>query len=350
MATRISSQDIGYTVGQLSLYPETLDTEGQLYRATNNTVTVLKQSLTYSGKYIITEDNSRFPNNGIIRIGPAPGQSGPAEMIYYDVKKDNGVFQDIIRGFAGSRQNQWPAGSIVTNAVFAEHHNSIKDAIIQTENNLGTVNSPATGSLNQILKSQESRFLSPKALFRAYPTKGSPPLKIRFQNFSTGPIVRSLWDFGDGTTSIETSPVHTYTKEGVYTVKLNIITSLGSQGYATKSNYITVDSTLRQPFFYVSPTFGVSKETADARSISPTKFHFVDQTDGDIVQRWWIIPMPDGTINTIFEPNPNIHTLDYIFEKSGEYNITLLSLLANQTLQKAYINPGNVVGGGIVVE
>ena len=350
MATRISSQDVGYTVGQLSLYPEALDTKSQLYQATNNTVTVLKQSLTYAGKYIITEDNSSFPSNGIIRVGPPPGQPGTAEMIYYNIKKENGVFQDIIRGFAGSRQNQWPAGSFVTNAVFAEHHNAVKDAIIQIENNLGTLDSPAEGSLNQILKFQESRFLSPKALFRAYPTKGAPPLKIRFQNFSTGPVVRSLWDFGDGTTSIETSPIHTYTKEGVYTVKLNVITSLGAQGYATKSNYITVDATLKQPFFYVTPTFGVSKQTADDNSISPTTFKFIDQTDGDIIQRWWIIPMQDGTVDTIFQPNPNIHTLNYIFKVPGEYNPVLLSLLANQTLQKAYINPGNVVGGGLIVQ
>lgn len=346
MATRVSSQDIGYTVGQLSLYPQALDTKNQLYQATNNTITTLKQSLTYAGKYVITQDNSQFPDNGILRIGPPPGQSGVAEMIYYEAKTNNGLFKDIIRGFAGSRQNQWPAGSVVTNAVFAEHHNAVKDAIIQIENNLGTIVNPTIGSLNEILKTQESKFLSPKALFRAYPTKGPSPLKVRFQNFSTGPIVRSLWDFGDGTTSIEASPIHTYNKEGVYTVKLNIITSLGAQGYAIKSNYITVDNTLKQPFFYVSPLFGVSKATAEAQSIEPTTFHFVDQTDGDIVQRWWII----DNSNTISQSNPNIHTLDYVFDEPGEYNPTLLCFLANQTLQKAYLNPGNIIGGGIIVE
>lgn len=346
MATRVSSQDIGYTVGQLSLYPQALDTRNQLYQATNNTITTLKQSLTYVGKYVIVQDNSQFPDNGIIRIGPPPGQPGPAEMVYYESKSNNGLFKDVIRGFAGSRQNQWPAGSVVTNAVFAEHHNTIKDAIIQIENNLGTLNSPATGSLNEILKAQEINFLSPKALFRAYPTKGAAPLKIRFQNFSTGPIVKSLWDFGDGTTSIETSPIHTYSKEGIYTVKLNIITSLGAQGYATKSNYITIDNTLKQPFFYVSPIFGISKKTASEQSIQPTKFHFVDQTDGDIAQRWWVI----DSSKTISQPNPNIHTLDYIFDEPGEYNPTLLCFLANQTLKKAYLNPGNIAGGGLIVK
>lgn len=343
MATRVSSQDVGYTVGQLSLYPESLDTKNQLYQATNNTFTILKNSLTYAGKYIVVEDNSAFPGNGILRIGPPPGKPGPYEMVYYESKTNN-LFKDIIRGFAGSRTNKWPAGSFVSNAVFAEHHNSVKDAIIQIENNLGVNVAPAEGSLNQILKEQERRFLSPKAIFRSYPTKGVAPLKIRFQNFSTGPIIRCLWDFGDGSTSIDISPTHTYVKEGIYTVKLNIITSLGAQGYATKSNYIEVNNTLVQPFFYVTPLFGVSKETADNESISPTTFHFIDQTDGEIIKRWWVV----GEEN-ILVSNPNIHTLDYIFDKPGEYNVTLLSLFADQTLKKAYLNPGNIVGGGVIV-
>lgn len=351
MAIKISSQDLGYQLGQLSLFPQAIDDESQLYSATNNSVTNLKQSLSYNGKYIIVEDNSSFPDNGLIRIGAPPGKPGSAELVYYGAKS-TGIFKDLIRGFAGSRQNLWPVGSFVSNAVFAEHHNSVKDALINIETNLGTKVSPATGTLNQILKRQETRFLSPKGIFRASITRGAPPLTVRFQNFSTGPIVRSLWDFGDGSTSIEKSPIHTYTTEGIFTVQLNVITSLGAQGYCTKNNYITVDKQENQAFFYVSPLYGVSDET---NSGNGTVFELTDQTDGDIVKRWWVL---DGdareygtseTTQTIFKNDPNEHTLKIVYKKKGEYNPSLLVLLSDQTLKKAFINPSNVTGLGIQV-
>lgn len=347
MVTRISSQDDGYTVGQLSLFPEALDSVYQLYKATNNSQTTLKQSLTYSGKYVVVEDNSSFPDNGVIRIGPPAGENGAAEMIYYD-SKTNGVFKDLIRGFAGSRQNPWPVGSYVTNSVSSQHHNSTKDAIIQIEADLGTADLPDPDSLNGILKQQENRFLAPRPLFRAYPTKGAPALKVRFQNFSTGPLVRYLWDFGDGTTSVEKSPVHIYQAEGIYSVKLNIITSLGAQGVVTKSNYITVNEELKQPFFYTTPVEGVSKETAENNPgdypDGATTFEFVDQTDGEVVQRYWIF---DGAgshegdavpTQSIPEYNPNIHTTSYMYDVPGTYKPSLLVLFENQELKRTFLN------------
>lgn len=351
MAIKISSKDTGYETGQLSLYPQALDDETQLYLATNNSVTKLKQSVSYNAKYVIVEDNENFPNNGILRIGAAPGSPGSGELIYYGIKQ-KGIFKDLIRGFAGSRRNPWPVGSSVSNAVFAEHHNSVKDALINIEKNLGIKSLPSNGSLNSILKKQEARFLSPKALFRATIIKGPPPLTVRFQNFSTGPVVRSLWDFGDGSTSIEKSPTHTYINEGIYTVQLNIITSLGAQGYSTKRNYITVDKEENQAFFYATPLYGISDETSGGEG---TVFEFVDQTDGDIIKRWWIL---DGEAteygkneieNTIFKEDPNDHTLKVVYKNKGEYNPSLLILLSNQTLKKAFINPNNLLGMGIKV-
>lgn len=246
---KIASTDIGYETGQLSSFPEAVDSRDDLYFAANNAVTTLKQSLTYNGKIIFVEDNSKFPSSGILRIGPPPGQRGSAELIYYQTKTA-GCFKDLIRGFAGSRQNPWTMGAYVSHGVFAEHHNSVKDAIIQLETKVGLKDNPDPDSLNGILKKQEARFISPQARFRAFPTSGTTPLQVTFQNFTNGPVVKYLWDFGDGATSAEESPTHTYLEEGVYTIKLNVITSLGSQGITTKFNYIRADNELRNPFFY----------------------------------------------------------------------------------------------------
>ena len=351
MVTRITTQDTGYTAGSLSLFPQAKDSVYQLYQAVNNAETKLKQSLTYGGKYIIVDDNSQFPPSGILRIGPPPGVTGAAEMVYYDSKTD-GVFRDLIRGFAGSRQNPWPLGSVVSQGVFAEHHNAVKDAILNMEANLGLETLPDPNSLNGILKAQENKFLAPRAVFRAFPLKGPPGIKVRFQNFSTGPLVRYLWDFGDGTTSVERSPLHVYRAEGTYTVKLNIITSLGAQGIAEKVGYITISETAKQPFFYVTPTTGMSLETAVNEHGDPTlatTFNFVDQTDGNIVQRYWVFDGA-GTQNGEAVPgesiavyDPNIHSTTYVYSKPGIYTPSLLILFENQNLQRAFLRDEIVV-------
>jgi PKD repeat protein len=336
--SKIASTDLGYTTGQLSLYPEAKDSKTTLYEASNNATTNLKQSLTYAGKYLIVDDNSMFPNQGLLRIGSPPGQTGPGEIIYYGTKT-NGLFKDLIRGFAGSRQNPWPVGSKVSNAVFAEHHNAVKDAILNMQQYLGLKDLPSDDSLNGILKAQERRFLAPRALFRAYPTKGPPSLTVRFQNFSTGPLIRYLWDFGDGTTSAEESPNHTYIKEGVYTVKLNVITSLGAQGITTKTNYITVSEEEKQPFFYTTSLVGTTS----------TEFNFVDQTDGDIIQRYWIFdgageafdPVTQSWIPVTSESvpvfDPNVHTIKFRYQYPGVYQPSLLILFESQNLKRAYL-------------
>jgi len=336
MVDRISSLDAGYTVGDLSLFPEALDDKETLYEAANNAETILKQTLPYNGRTVIVESTEGFPDKGLIRIGSAPDGDGMFELIVYDKKTAN-TFQDIKRGFAGSRQNIWRAKeSWVTNSVAAPHHNSIKDAVINMEVNAGLKTDPEPESLNGILTAQEVRFLAPKPQFRAFPIRGVPSLKVRFQNFSTGHIVRYLWDFGDGGTSLERSPIHEYVSEGLYTVKLNVITSTGAQGVATKTNYIEVNDDESAPFFYVesiSDPYSVKTAatlTAGGTPTQPKEFMFVDQTDGDIVQRNWVFG--DGNQET--QEDADIHETSHIFTDPGEYIVTELIVFSNGRLKK----------------
>jgi len=331
MAERISSLDVGYQAGDLSLFPVALDDKETLYEATNNASTTLKQTLAFNSKAIIVEDTSGFPDNGQLRIGPPPGVPGEYELVAYGKRTAN-TFQQLQRGFKGSRINQWPARKTwISNAVASEHHNAIKDAIINLEVDLGLKKDPDPESLNGILKAQEVRFLAPKPLFRAYPIKGPPPLQVRFQNFTTGHIARFLWDFGDGGTSLERSPIHTYLTEGVYTVKLNVVTTTGAQGIATKIEYIVVDADEALPFFYVdSVDDPYSVQTATALSESPKEFRFIDQSDGDIVQRNWIF----GDGDTYTEEDPDVHEITHIYQEPGEYVVTELIQFSTGRLKR----------------
>jgi PKD repeat protein len=346
---RLSSLDDTYTTGALSAFSPsaranttdaaTKDTKDTLYTVSNNAETKLRTGVAYNGKMIIVEDASKFPDKGLVRVGPPPGKEGAAELIYY-ASRTNDTFKELVRGFAGSRQNQWPSGSWATNAVTAEPHNAVKDAIINIEQKIGVKTNPSSGTLNQRLKSLEARFLAPKASFRAFPKIGAPSLTVRFQNFSEGDIVRYLWDFGDNTQTIEKSPTHTYSEPGIYTVKLNVITSTGAQGISTKTNYITVSEDEKQAFFYSNQTSGISKETADSLGIDPTNFKFIDQTDGEIKQRFWIFG--DGSENVI-EDDPNIHQITHIYQNKGEYQPSLLVVFANENLKRIFLTKKVIV-------
>jgi PKD repeat protein len=68
----------------------------------------------------------------------------------------------------------------------------------------------------------------PVADFYADRVRGGVPFTIQFNNQSIGQITEYFWDFGDGQTSSQRSPSHTYTTAGVHSVSLTINGPLGT--------------------------------------------------------------------------------------------------------------------------
>ena len=72
--------------------------------------------------------------------------------------------------------------------------------------------------------------------------RGIAPLTVQFgsdRSTDDGLIVARLWDFGDGTTSQEISPRHTYTTTGDYTVTLTLTDDAGAQAARTQIIAVT---------------------------------------------------------------------------------------------------------------
>jgi len=59
--------------------------------------------------------------------------------------------------------------------------------------------------------------------FTAAPVSGVAPLEVQFTDLSVGNISSWAWEFGDGGTSTDENPVHTYTTAGEYTVILTVL-------------------------------------------------------------------------------------------------------------------------------
>jgi hypothetical protein len=336
---KLTSYDSGYQSGDLSLYPFAIDSFNNLYEATNLARAKLVQGLNYTSQVIIVDDTSSFPEKGILKLSLPDKPDFPSEMIYY-YKKTRNTFQELIRGFCSTRQAIWPMNTQVDAGVMAEHHNSIKDAMLQIEHYLGTKDETDTATLNGLLKQQEARFLSPKPIFRGFPIKGAAPLTVSFHDFSTSVASRYFWDFGDGSSSIENNPIHTYLNEGIYTVQLRIITSLGAQGFSTKKNYIQVANNYVTPFFYASPSIGYSIDYCQANpEFTPTTFSFIDQTQGQIVNRLW--QYDDG--QSSFVSDPNNHTAPHQYQTEGLYKPSLLLTLAGKTTYRTILTEGILV-------
>jgi PKD repeat protein len=78
--------------------------------------------------------------------------------------------------------------------------------------------------------------MAPVADFHANVTSGHVPISVQFNDTSLYATYWS-WDLGDGNTSLDQNPVHTYYTENYYTIKLNASNANGSS-WENKTNYL----------------------------------------------------------------------------------------------------------------
>lgn len=106
----------------------------------------------------------------------------------------------------------------------------------------------------------------PKVNFYAERFRGGAPFSVQFRDQSTGDISQWRWDFGDGQTSSQRNPSHTYTKGGLYTVKLTVT---GPGGTATKKrlDYIDIKPTTHETIYLVDGYAGNNYFLTDLKGV-----------------------------------------------------------------------------------
>jgi PKD repeat protein len=111
-------------------------------------------------------------------------------------------------------------------------------SVSQTTQGKNILSTPSTTSPQSLSK------IYPVAQFTASPLQGQAPLTVQFTDLSDASGACSYaWDVNnDGKTEYSTqNPQHTYPASGIYTVKLTVTNSSGSD-CETKTNYITLSS------------------------------------------------------------------------------------------------------------
>ena len=140
---------------------------------------------------------------------------------------------------------------------------------------------------------------APTPLFSADPLNVCSETPVEFTDKSKGLITDWLWLFGDGASSTQQNPSHTYTDTGYHDVTLIV------------SEYECYDTLVLKKYVYVNPPiakFNFSSECSD-----PYTYTF---TDRSIAPESWHWDFGDGSISN--NPDPT-----YKYSSKGMFRVTL---------------------------
>jgi PKD repeat protein len=141
--------------------------------------------------------------------------------------------------------------------------------------------------------------------FTGYPTNGTAPLTVYFNDTSTGRPTSWTWSFGDGQYSTNRNCSHTYTSQGNYTVNLTTA-NLGGRGTITKAGFVTVSRLGPAADFTASPTSGAAQ----------LRVQFTDASTGQPPPTVVLWDFGDGETSATKNPS-------HLYTSPGTYTVNL---------------------------
>jgi len=257
---------------------------------------------TNTQKIIITVIN-RLPSINSISASPIFGEP-PLTVQFYGFGED-------LDGFNGRNVSfHWDFGDGSTST---QQTPSDRYGPEHTYNLTGTYTATLTviddegATANQSITIQVTYL--PIAAVSANVTSGIEPLTVQFTGSGTdrdGQIISYHWDFGDGKTSSQQNPSHTYTSNGTYTATLTVTDNQGG----TRANSIPITVQCNNP-----PAASASVNTTSGTP--PLTVQFTGSgtdLDGQVVSYHW--DFGDGSTSTQ-------QSLSHIYTSNGTYIVTL---------------------------
>lgn len=169
---------------------------------------------------------------------------------------------------------------------------------------------------------------APVVNFSASSMNGCAPMSVSFTNTTTGSPSYS-WNFGDGSpTSSSTSPAHSYSTAGIYTITL-IATQGSCADTLTRTNYITAN-----------PTPTASFSSNNNVCLGDTIFFTNSSSGNGGVLSSYSWDFGDGSL-TSSQTNPN-----HLFSAAGSYSVVLTastSACSDDTTIQISVAPAPVV-------
>lgn len=242
-------------------FPNNLDDNNNLFLVHDSLKVTLSEDYNPSDNVIIVDgDISNFPENGIITLTEQYSSINDRTISFYYLEKIENGFKGLtpLSGFKDNVVKK-KGLTFVTQNVMAEHHNAIKDSIIEIEKFIGIKNTTDSVPLGDTIEGRINYLnklaFYPKAWFTSDKKIGLAPLEVEFFNESfkvgSGDITYT-WTFGDASdvslmsiiSAISVVPISAidvsvvdldggsikkiYTKPGNYTVSLTVQNEYGS--------------------------------------------------------------------------------------------------------------------------
>jgi gliding motility-associated-like protein len=131
-------------------------------------------------------------------------------------------------------------------------------------------------------------------------------------------ITNYNWDFGDGATSDEISPLHFYKQPGIYSVQLTALTQNGCRNTVTLNDTITI---LSAPSVQIESIH---------EACLPASISFKGIVNaGSAPELTWKWNFANGTTSTIQNP------LSQIYNAAGDYTVTAMATASNGCMDTA---------------
>jgi len=234
--------------GQLPTTPDALYTAGGFYLAVySEDLAAFEYGTFYTGNHV-DGGTSRFDKNGTV----------------YQAVCSGGGFATTANAWAPTQSNGWDV------------------AVFKIDFDVSGVNSAIT----------------------APDLSGCAPYVVQFQNFSTGD--QFFWDFGDGTTSEEFEPEHTYNTPGVYDIMMIASDELSCNLADTSTFEISISTPVE---YFPSFDYLMDCSTMTVTTLNTTGFDFLD----------FVWDMGDGTIL-------EAENVEHIYSAPGDYEVTLQAI------------------------
>ncbi|KKH45874.1 hypothetical protein EO93_05485 [Methanosarcina sp. 1.H.A.2.2] len=201
---------------------------------------------------------------------------------------------------------------------------------------LTAVNTNDTVSKTAVITVLEKEVdILPVANFKANTTSGNAPLSVLFTDLSQDATSRT-WDFGDGVTSTERNPTHSYSLAGTYTVNLKVSNQNGTD---SKTAVITV---LKKEI-EILPTADFSTNVTSG--YAPLVVLFTDLSQNATSRSW--------DVNNDGVEDSNAASFVYVYPATGTYTVKLIAINAKGTDTKTTLiavdkksSGGSSSGGG----
>lgn len=235
-----------------------------------------------------------------------------------DISNDNGVTWHEVANWKDDREqleeldiNQWAAGATELKIRF--HYTSPPTGEYWGIDNIEVQGTPNTDP--------------PEADFMASVTSGNVPLDVLFTPDTQGVVSSYLWDFGDGDTTNEITPTHTFEDPGTYTVSLHVEGPYGNDD-EVKNDYIEVTC--------ADPVLDFEADVLEGDA--PLEVNFTDLSTHHAACGPNTIGWDFGDGETSTDENPT-----HVYEAPGTYTVKLV-------YQTDYGNFNKTKNGYITVE